>query len=558
MNKKSVQTLQPNNTAAFAVREIVLEYEPLDKDTQADVTIGMSDNGLQLGIHTQAPICLHALRVECDYTTPDVACVFANGFQSWTVTREYRTNEKMYAPTALMRAILYGKLGVKLGLSGAGDYKICKFKPRKGFFYGFSYGYTRIDNRVDLVGSLSERNGYTIVQYDVPARKLILSFDVEGMHVQQSEDALWRVARFTGEYDSVFDAYFQAMGIEPQDVPRLRGYTTWYNYYQNISQSQIHRDLDALASVSYKTDIFQIDDGYQTAIGDWLTPRTDTFPDGMKALAERIHSKGMLAGLWLAPFACTAKSRVFREHPEWLVRDNGNLYYAGANWGGFYALDTELPEVREHIRHFFDVILHDWSYDLVKLDFLYAVATVPRNGKPRGRIMCEAMDFLRECCADKRILGCGVPLMPAFGKVDYCRIGADMSLNWSVNRWDSREGVSTPHTLCDTIYRRHLDRRAFGNDPDVFLLRDNNIRIPLEKRARIAQINSMFGRVLFISDNVADYSDEQMRMLMQTFESEPCRDVSVRQIAPYKLSIDYTQGGKRQNLSINLRNGNLT
>ncbi|EKC48560.1 hypothetical protein OBE_15116, partial [human gut metagenome] len=39
--------------------------------------------------------------------------------------------------------------------------------------------------------------------------------------------------------------------------------------------------------------------------------------------------------------------------------------------------------------------------------------------------MCEAMDFLRECVGEKMILGCGVPLMPAFGKVDYCRIGAD-------------------------------------------------------------------------------------------------------------------------------------
>ncbi len=30
----------------------------------------------------------------------------------------------------------------------------------------------------------------------------------------------------------------------------------------------------------------------------------------------------------------------------------------------------------------------------------------------------------------KIILGCGVPLMPAFGKVDFCRIGADVDLEW--------------------------------------------------------------------------------------------------------------------------------
>ena len=44
--------------------------------------------------------------------------------------------------------------------------------------------------------------------------------------------------------------------------------------------------------------------------------------------------------------------------------------------------------------------------------------------------MCDAMDLIRECCQDKLVLGCGVPLMPAFGKVDYCRIGADIHLQW--------------------------------------------------------------------------------------------------------------------------------
>ena len=68
---------------------------------------------------------------------------------------------------------------------------------------------------------------------------------------------------------------------------------------------------------------------------------------------------------------------------------------------------------------------------MVKLDFLYSEAMQPRNGKSRGQIMCEAMDFLRECVGEEKlILGCGVPLGPSFGVVDACRISCDVDLKY--------------------------------------------------------------------------------------------------------------------------------
>lgn len=114
------------------------------------------------------------------------------------------------------------------------------------------------------------------------------------------------------------------------------------------------------------------------------------------------------------------------------------------------------------------------------------------------------------------ILGCGVPLMPAFGKVDYCRIGADMGLRWKVPFFSNREFISTYHTLGNSIFRRQLDGRAFLNDPDVFLLRDENIHCTFEQRKIIATVNKVFGSVLFTSDNVGKYSDEQMSVLLDT------------------------------------------
>lgn len=137
----------------------------------------------------------------------------------------------------------------------------------------------------------------------------------------------------------------------------------------------------------------------------------------MKAIADNIHQSGMLAGLWLAPLAGVPSSEIFKNHPDWFIKDKkGNLYKTGHNWGGFYSIDIYNKEAREYIRHCFDVVLNDWGYDFVKLDFLYGACVLPMHNKSRGEIMTDAMDFIRECVGNKMILGCGVPMFPAFGK----------------------------------------------------------------------------------------------------------------------------------------------
>ena len=275
----------------------------------------------------------------------------------------------------------------------------------------------------------------------------------------------------------------------------------------------------------------------------------------MKVIADNIHRNGMKAGLWLAPFAVTPKSHIYKRHKDWLVRDkNGKAHFASHNWGGFYALDIYNNEVRAYIRKVFDTVLNKWGYDMVKLDFLYACCIIPIHNKSRGQIMCDAMDFLRECCGDKIILGCGVPLAPAFGKVDFCRIGADMGLNWK-NSALAREDVSVQHTLMNTVFRRHLDGRAFLNDPDVFLLRDNNIKMPLSQRKIIARVNSLCGNLLFVSDDVSRYTEEQKKIFKETVTAPKADIINAEFTDRDNISIDYRLNGKTDNFTFNLKTG---
>lgn len=48
------------------------------------------------------------------------------------------------------------------------------------------------------------------------------------------------------------------------------GYTTWYNYYTSVTEEIVKRDLESISKLDSKIDIFQVDDGYERTVGDWL------------------------------------------------------------------------------------------------------------------------------------------------------------------------------------------------------------------------------------------------------------------------------------------------
>lgn len=481
--------------------------------------------------------------------------VFLNGYQSWTDCREYFTDEE---PPKLDLKQEVSLKATPLGASG--DYTFKKYDRRNGVFHGYSYSYIREGEDFDLFASISERTGFTVITAVCPEGEMVFEKDLEGVSIDSAYTVM-DIIHLKGGEDEVFDKYFEILGVKKPKAKRAGGYTTWYNYYSHISEGIVLRDLESLSAIEAPVTFFQIDDGYQTAVGDWLSINPEKFPKGMKFVADRIHEKGMKAGIWLAPLGCQYRSAVAKNHPDWLIRyPNGRPVHCGFNWGGFYALDIEKPEVREYIKNFFDVVLNDWGYDMVKLDFLYCASIIPNHGKSRGQLMFEAMDFLRECVGKKLILGCGVPLAPAFGKVDYCRIGADMDLRWTKPLKFHREDVSTPNTLGNTVFRRQLDGRAFLNDPDVFLLRDSNMLCTLEQRKIIAEVNKVFGSLLFTSDNVSEYDEEKLKLLTDIFKSRKPYAVSAEFVTNDILEIHYKEkkiDKEPIRLCFNLKNGEI-
>ncbi len=489
------------------------------------------------------------IRIGCNFQFDQSQRLFVNGYQSWSVTREYMIDEKMKGLPAVS-----APLKKTHKIDKYGDYFFYPYPQKNGLFHGYTYGYIRKGLNYSLIGSLSEKNGFTIIEFDAVHHIVYIVKECEGLYINKPYEA-FNLIWLDGSESFVFDSWFEAMGVAKPGCKPMNGWTSWYNYYQNISEAIISENLENIRRAEQTPGIFQIDDGFQTAVGDWLSIDAKKFPNGMKHMADRIKATGMKAGLWLAPFVCEKHSEIFKEKNDWLLKDpKGNPVAAGCNWSGSYVLDFYHNEVREYIRHVFSIVLNEWGYDLVKLDFLYAVCIQPRKDKTRGTIMAEAMEFLRECVGDKLILGCGVPLGSAFGLVDYCRIGCDIGLDWDDNafmRMLTKERVSTKNAIHDIIARRQLNGRAFLNDPDVFLLRRNNIKLNEVQKHTLFSVNYLFGSLLFTSDNTGEYDSAQWELFHLTGR-EVSRTISrVERCKNDLTEVFYEEGGEKYIALIN-------
>lgn len=528
-------TYKIGNTIHNLKKDLLNDKSPLDEYINLKTII--NDNHLYVELLTNKRIKLIKASIDYPQSYEKDDHLFFNGYQTWTYSKEDDLNSYNQG---INKIPLKKVINRYLHLDRYAELHFMPYKNKKGFNRGWTYSYIRNGEEFKLFGSLNENMGFTVYEYDKELPILKIIKEVEGSEVNENF-ILFDVAILKGKEDEVFDEYFKLLNISKPNAKPLLGYTSWYNYYQNINEEIIDRDLDSMIHLDTKIDIFQIDDGYESFVGDWLDVDHNKFPNGLKPVVDKIHNANMKAGLWLSPFTCETNSRIYKEHPDWIIKDEfSKPFHGGCNWSQYYGLDIYNKEVRDYIEKVFDTVLNIWGFDLVKLDFLYCACLKPIHGKNRGQIMHDGMVWLREICKDKLILGCGVPLGSVFGLVDYCRIGCDMTLDYNDKKYMQlihNERPSTKQTMIDTIFRRQLDGRAFLNDPDVFLLREDNTKLTIKQKKDLATINGLFGSLLFVSDNVVTYNKEQLDIFKNVMKLK--RQNRTVQVINNKVIVEY-------------------
>jgi len=288
------------------------------------------------------------------------------------------------------------------------------------------------------------------------------------------------------------------------------GWCSWYYYYQNISEDSILTNLNVAARSLKEAGLqyIQIDDGYQVAAGDWNTNKK--FPHGHKWLVDQIHGKGLLAGLWLAPFAIAESSTVYKHHRDWLLKDDGDtLKQFSANdwWGGkIYSLDPTKPEVQRWLSNLFYMIVNTWGYDYVKIDFLYFAGEGGKYWQPVSSAQAYRMGLQairRGVRSNTFILGCGAPMGSSVGYVDGMRIGGDVYASW--------DGV-TP-CVNAAAQRFFYHNTVWYNDPDCLVVRDP---LTIDQARAWASVVALSGQMDLLSDKLPALPSERIDLLRMT------------------------------------------
>jgi alpha-galactosidase len=292
--------------------------------------------------------------------------------------------------------------------------------------------------------------------------------------------------------------------------PNPIGWSSWYQYFTGITTADIEKNL-GLTKAEYSFDVFQIDDGFEADIGDWLRLKPG-FGD-LSALAARIRESGMKAGIWTAPFSASGSSELFGRHPEWFVRDGDRPAVCYRNWNrDIFALDTTHPEALSWLRETFQCFRRQ-GFEYFKIDFLFAAAMPGRRFRTVTPIQAyrEGLAAIREAVGADFVLGCGAPLLPSIGGVDGMRVGEDTAPFWD----SAKSGVQGPNAkiaIKNPILRWFMHRRWWLNDPDCLLLRDRDINLAPNERALYARAAGLLDAMLIDSDDLELISPEGLSL----------------------------------------------
>lgn len=333
------------------------------------------------------------------------------------------------------------------------------------------------------------------------------------------------------------EAVATAMNARPTR-PASYHWCSWYYAYQNFDMHLLRECLDGLQTLRPERplDYIQIDAGYAPSNGDWLLP-SHRYPQTLRPAFELIRSRGLRPGVWIGPFMAGNRSRLAREHPDWLLRDRDGHrvtpwrhYQENRVWGypdeETYVLDTSHPAAFDYLRQVLHT-LRDWGAEMFKTDFmlwgLHDSTRVRRHtpGKTGVEYFRDVLDMIRREIGPQTFwLGCIAPYMPMVGYADAMRIAGDVGAAWT--------GEFGPQNMLrETVGSQHFNQVFWQNDPDVLLIRDFHIHLTHDQVHSLALWQSFMGGVVATSDPLHEIAPAR-RSLWRFVQ--PARDHTVARL----------------------------
>ena len=427
-------------------------------------------------------------QVACD---PRTARVYEHGWQSWSPTTTYGLHERPYRPgSESNRVLCYRPDRSAPGGVFQGEGLLAVQAGDAGPVHVYAVG-----AGADTVPSVRARveGGTVVVASDGDVEQVV----DDGPGGMQGALARWA------------DGFAGAAGVGAiRPAPTI--WCSWYHYFTGVTEQDVLENLDAVDELRLPVDVVQLDDGYEAEIGDWLalSGRFRSLGD----LVARIRDRGRRAGIWVSPLLVGGRSRLYAEHPDWLVRGA----FAGRNWGQeLFALDITHPDAAEYTHHVF-ATLRALGIDFFKVDFLYAGALDGGRHEdvPAAEAYRRALRLIRDAIGpDAYLLGCGAPILLSVGLVDAMRVSPDTGPAYEPPGADlARE--SQRSAALSGVGRAWQHGRFWVNDPDCLLARPQ-----VERRQDWATHVERYGGLRGSSDRLRDldaWGVQTTRRLLET------------------------------------------
>ena len=420
--------------------------------------------------------------------TPGRARVHEAGWQSWSPTGTYLLDERSPRPQHAWQQLMRFRPGSPPPESGFQSEGVLALSATE-HGPGSTHPSTRTHG-VDEVPTIRVQHtaGRVVVSADGPVQ----AADVEG----GVGDALVAFG----------DEWAERCGVRSIAAPPSV-WCSWYHYFLDVTPADVEENLAAMDRLDLPVDVVQVDDGWQSGIGDW-----DAYSERFRALPDlvaRIRDRGRRAGIWVAPLTVGSRSRLAREHPDWLVGD-GRTATGASHCAGWTSRTPRRPLI-------FSPACARCATSGSTTSSSTSSTPVPSRVRRHEDVTPVAayrrgLALVREALGeDTYLVGCGAPLLPSVGLVDAMRVSADV-----LNPEDDEPGLARLRGEQAIVARAWQHGRFWVNDPDCLVARPG-----FELRHRWADLIDAFGGLRSASDRIQDLDDWGVRTTRRLLSTAP-------------------------------------
>ena len=193
-----------------------------------------------------------------------------------------------------------------------------------------------------------------------------------------------------------------------QLAPRPIVMNNWEGTYFDFTSEKLEAMIDEAAELGI--EMFVLDDGWfghrdrdDSSLGDWFEYQ-GKLANGLAGIADYTHKKGLKFGLWFEPEMISWDSKLYREHPDYLMQEPNRTPASSREQ---FVLDMGRKEVRDAIETQLRKILDTVAIDYIKWDMNRSLSDVfslaldeNRQGETLHRYMLGVYEMLENLTQD--------------------------------------------------------------------------------------------------------------------------------------------------------------